>query len=190
MRWSMNRAERFSYAEDLADLEKRRLGGILHVVHEYANFVSSAETVLSGCDIDGVVFKPPINTHISHAFYLNCRKLTDLFQNRLGPDKDDIVAEHYVPGFKYPLPVCENWRVPMNKQLAHVTYTRDRDKGGREIGRSACEALYKELKNAWGEFRRSLAGGPYEAEFANQIRSRKEPYPDGRLPEFRFYDLD
>jgi hypothetical protein len=144
--------------------------------------------VLSGCDIDGVPFKPPINTHISHAFYLNCRKLADLFQNKLGPDKDDITAEHYLPGFYVPLPVFTNWRVLMNKQLAHVTYARD--KSAREIDRSACEALYKELKDAWREFRKGLVGGLYEAEFKNQARKRTEPYPNGRLSEFRFYDLD
>lgn len=87
----------------MTDLEQHRLSVIVHVVHEYANFVSSAEMLLSGCDIDGVPFKPPINTHISHAFYLNCRKLADLFQNKVGPDKDDIMSEHYVPGFYAPL---------------------------------------------------------------------------------------
>ena len=80
------------------------------------------------------------NTHVSHAFYLNCRKLADLFQNKLGRDKDDIMAEHYVSKFYATLPVSTNWRVPM-KQLAHVTYARHTS--AREIDRSACEALYK-----------------------------------------------
>src|ERR1017187_5971582 len=100
-------------------LEEKRFKAIVHVVHEYANFVSSAEMVLTGCDVDGVPFKPPINTHVSHAFYLNCRKLADFFQNKRGKDRDDITANFYVPGFKAELPVCENWRIPMNKQLAH-----------------------------------------------------------------------
>ena len=120
-------------------LEQPRFSAIVHVVHEYANFVSSAEMVSSGCDVDGV--PPPINTHVSHAFYLNCRKLADLFQNKLGRDKDDIMAEHYVSKFYATLPVSTNWRVPMNKQLAHVTYARHTS--AREIDRSACEALYK-----------------------------------------------
>ena len=127
--------------------------------------------VLSGCDVDGVLFKPAINTHVSHAFYLNCRKLADLFQNKLGPDKDDIMADHYVPGFHAPLPVFNNWRVPMNKQLVHVTYARDTS--AREIDRSACEALYKELRDTWSEFRKGLVGGLYEAEFKNQVRNGK-----------------
>jgi hypothetical protein len=78
--------------------------------------------VLSGQDIEGTAFKPPINTHVSHAFYLNCRKLADFFQDKRGPEKDDIAAEDYVPGFSPRLPISDNWRVPINKQLAHVTY--------------------------------------------------------------------
>jgi hypothetical protein len=170
-------------------LQQQRFNAIVHVVHEYANFVSSAEMVLSGCDIDGVPFKPPINAHVNHAFYLNCRKLADLFQNKLGRDKDDIMAEHYVPSFYAALPISTKWRVPMNKQLAHVTYA-PRDTRAREIDRSACEALYTELKDTWRKFRKGLVGGLYEAEFKNQVRKRKEPYPNGRLSEFRFYDLD
>ena len=169
-------------------LEQQRFNAIVHIVHEYANFVSSAEMVLSGCDIDGVPFKPPINTHVSHAFYLNCRKLADLFQNKPSPGKDDIMAEHYAPGFYAPLPVYNDWRGPINKQLAHVTYARDTS--AREIDRSACEALYKELRDAWREFRRGLVGSLYEAEFKNQVRRRREPWQNGLLSEFRFYDLD
>jgi hypothetical protein len=75
----------------------------------------------------------------------------------------------------------------MNKQLAHVTYVRDSDP--TEIDRSACEALYSELKTTWRLFRKTL-GGPYEAEFAAQVRKRKEPHPDGRLSGFGSLDLD
>ncbi len=121
-------------------------------------------------------------------FLLHCRKLADLFQNKLGPEKDDILAENYLPGFCAALPVSTKWRIPMNKQLAHVTYARDTS--AREIDRSACEALYKELKDIWREFRKGLVGGLYEAEFENQVRKRKEPHANGQLSEFRFYDLD
>ena len=176
------------YTGAMTALEQQRFRAIVHVVHEYANFVSSAEMVLTGCDIDGVPFNPPINTHVSHAFYLNCRKLAELFQNKLGSDKDGIGAEHYVAGFYAALPVSANWRVPMNKQLAHVTYARDTI--AQEIGRSACEALLKELKDTWRGFQDRLVGGPFEAEFKNQVRKRKEPYPDGLPSEFRFCDLD
>jgi hypothetical protein len=169
-------------------LEQQRSDAIIHVVHEYANFVSSAEMVLSGYDIDGVPFKPPINTHISHAFFLNCRKLVDFFQNKCSSQNDDILAEHYVPGFKANLPVSSKWNRPLNKQLAHVTYARD--VAEREIDRKACQELYQELRDTWKKFRKALVGGLYEAEFKDQLRKRKEPYPDGRSSEFRSYELD
>ena len=166
-------------------LEQQRLNAIVHIVHEYANFVSSAEMVLTNLDVEGKRFKPPINTHISHAFYLNCRKLADFFQNK--EDKDNILAEDYVPGFKADLPVSDEWRVPINKQLAHVTYARDTS--AKEIKKATCTKMYKELQYAWWEFREKLVGGLYEEEFKKQIRIRKE-HPNGKPTEFSSYNLD
>jgi hypothetical protein len=168
--------------------EQRRFDAVVHVVHEYANFVSSAEMVQSGQDVEGALFKPPINTHVSHAFYLNCRKLADFFQSKRGPGNDDIAAEDYVSGFHVPLPVSDKWRVPINKQLAHLTYYRDTD--AEEIKKPVCQALYTELRDTWRKFRQHLRGSPYEAEFANQVRKRKGPYPNGTPSEFRLYNLD
>ena len=167
--------------------EADRIAAVHHVVHEYANFVSSAEMVRHGTDIYGTHFQPPINTHVSHAFYLNCRKLADFFQNRLGPDKDDILAEHFLPGYRAALPICDGWRTPMNKQLAHVTYYRD--KSSREIDSAACMELYRELKSTWRDFRTGLPE-PFRSEFVRKIKERKDPYADGKQSEFKDYDLD
>jgi hypothetical protein len=165
--------------------ERRRFKAIHHVVHEFANFVSSAEMVLAGVDIYGKPFKAPINTHVSHAFYLNCRKLADFFQNR--KYLDDIKAEHFVPGYKAKLPVFDRWRARIDKQLAHVTYTRDTD--SREMGRRTQRALYTELQTAWRRFRRKLPQ-LYADQFAKKVWQRKAPDRDGQLSEFRFYELD
>jgi hypothetical protein len=145
--------------------------------------------VQTGLDIMGIPFRSPLNTHVSHAFYLNCRKLADFFQNKIGPEKDDIPAEHFVPGFKASLPISENWRTPINKQLAHVTYFRDTP-DVREITKDACRELYAELKDTWRKFRKGLVGTPYANEFTKKVRERKEPHANGELSEFRFYDLD
>lgn len=169
----------------MSPLEKKRVDAIRHIVHEYANFVSSAEMVLTGRDICGAAFKPPLNTHVGHAFYLNCRKLADFFQS--GGRNDDIKACDYVPGFRAALPVSDTWRGPINKQLAHVTYARDDNP--REIEPATCAALYDELKQVWRDFRGALAGTMYEGEFKDQVDKRKQPYADGRLSEFRSYDL-
>jgi hypothetical protein len=124
---------------------------IHHIVHEYANFVSSAEMTIHGKDIDGAFFKPPLNTHVGHAFFLNCRNLADFFQNR--PSRggnDDVFALHFVLGYCCKLPVFDEWRTRINKQLAHVTYSRDVD--SREIDKAAQKALYSEISNTWREF--------------------------------------
>ncbi len=97
---------------------------IHHIVHEYANFVSSAETTIHGKDVDGQFVKPPLNTHVSHAFYINCRKLADFFQNRSAQAPDDIVAMHFVSGYVAELPVSDRWRQRINRQLAHLSYAR------------------------------------------------------------------
>ena len=114
---------------------------IHHIVHEYANFVSSAEMVIHGKDIEGVFFKPPLNTHVSHAFYLNCRKLADFFQNK-SIGADDVVASHFVSGYIVSLADSDKWRKPIDKQLAHITYSRDTKP--KEIKTEACLALYKD----------------------------------------------
>src|SRR6185503_10105523 len=142
----------------MTEEERRRLA-VRHVVHEYANFISSGKMVQTGLDIDGVLFQAPINTHVSHAFYLNRRKLADFFQNKRGCN-DDILAEHYVSGFKGNLPEFDKLRERINKQLAHVTYARD-TKVAKAITKEESRKLYAELKDTWKEFRKALIGGPY-----------------------------
>jgi hypothetical protein len=161
--------------------ETPQIFAIHHLVHEYANFVSSAEMTIDGKDVDGDLFKAPINTHVSHAFYLNCRKLADFFQNK-SYGNDDMLAMHFVSGYTCKLPLCDEWRKPINKQLAHVTYARDVD--SREIEKEVCKGLYRELKETWREFRRQLPE-VYAAEFKRKVEEKKAPYS-----EFRNYDLD
>jgi hypothetical protein len=167
--------------------EKSRLDAIRHIVHEYANFISSAEMVLTGLDIYGKQFEPPLNTHVSHAFYLNCRKQSDFFQNVPSRQGDNIMAQHFVPGFSITLQVSDDWRDPINKQLTHTTYTRETNP--REIKKPIQQALYDELKAAWKKFR-DLLPEPYRAEFARRLQERKDPHLDGQPSEFRFYSLD
>ena len=102
---------------------------------------------------------------MSHAFYLNCRKIADFLQSR--GSGDDILAVHYAPGFACTLLVSEDWRVPINKQLAHVTYFRDDKTKVREIDRVACIALDGELKNTWRAFRKALRE-PYASGFVKE----------------------
>ena|ERR1035437_4628859 len=149
---------------------------IHHIVHEYVNFVSSAELTIHGRDknLNQGGINSPLNHHVSHAFYLNCRKLADFFQNKTSL-KDDVLALHFVSGHSARLPVFEKWRDPINKQLAHITYFRDT--GAREIGKQAQKDLYRELMTAWSAFRAKLP-----PEYADAVR--KELAIKKLAPEF------
>lgn len=149
--------------------EKARLEGIHHVVHEYANFVSSAEMVTTGQHL-GKGFDPPVNTHLSHAFLLNCRKMADFFSNRRS-NENDVVADDYVSGFSASLPECDRWRSPPNKQLPHITYTRATNP--REIPRQANVDMYSELKKAWKDFRKpGRLSKAFAAKFEQEITDK------------------
>lgn len=163
---------------DVVEWETVRLDGVRHVVHEYANFVSSAEMVTTGQHLEKG-FDPPLNTHISHAFLLNCRKMRDFFGKRL--KEDDVIADDYVPGFAFQLCKCDLWRDPVNKQLTHITYTRDTDP--REITKQANLDIYDELKQAWKNFRGRLSN-PFAAKFEQEIKKKLKPES-----EFRNLDL-
>lgn len=94
-------------------------GAIHHVIYEYANLVSSGLHVLSapGC---------PIDTHVQDAFLLNCRKLSDFFSTR-ATDKPDVKAGHFCGAKGAPavtLAEWTNWKDAIDKQLAHLSYTR------------------------------------------------------------------
>ncbi len=68
--------------------DEKRLKAVHHVVHDYANLLSS------GSLTQDKSVKPPFNTHVQHAFLLNCRKLADFF--RKSSDDRDIVAADFL----------------------------------------------------------------------------------------------
>ncbi len=93
---------------------------------------------------------------------------------------------HYISGYKGDLPVSDEWRKSINKQLAHVTF--ERDVAPREITRDVQLALYDELKKAWRTFRKDLPES-YAREFRERVLERKA-LPNGQPSEFSAYDLD
>jgi hypothetical protein len=153
---------------DVMEWDAVRLDGIHHVVHEYANFVSSAEMVTTGQHL-GKEFDPPVNTHLAHAFLLNCRKMADFFGNKRSKP-DDVLAVDYAK-FKASLRHCDCWRDPTNKQLPHITYSRDT--APKEITRQAILDMYNELKNAWKEFRKpGQLSNAFAAKFDQEITDK------------------
>ncbi len=146
--------------------EDKLLCACQHIVHDYANLVSSAEMVLTQRHRCRLI-DPPINTHIKHAFLLNCRKARDFF---LKPPKgDDLVAADYPSGPTCDLPICEDWKQPIDKQLAHLTMARDEK--SRDIDLAASEAIYTELRRAWRCFLQRLPE-KFNGKFQEKIQSK------------------
>jgi hypothetical protein len=149
---------------------------ILHVVHEYANFVSSAQIVTTGRHQDKGL-DSPIKRHVAHDFLLSCRKLRDFFT---GSGDRDVIAGHYVTSADFHLPVSDKWKEAIDRQLAHISL--DRVENSREILRPTQAALYAELRTAWKLF---LVNLPtlYQIDFDREL-SEKE-----KLIEFGGVDL-
>ena len=73
--------------------EEKLLKAVHHVVHDYANLVSSGMMAVTGCH-HGTQLVPPVNTHVGHAFLVNCRKMSDFFTK--SPQQDDIWAGDFL----------------------------------------------------------------------------------------------
>ena len=66
--------------------QEKGLEAVHHVVHDYANLVSSGTMAVCGHHL-GREFTPPVNTHVGHAFLVNCRKMYEFFKYK--PSKID-----------------------------------------------------------------------------------------------------
>ncbi|MGI8785169.1 MAG: hypothetical protein ACR2L2_16145 [Acidobacteriota bacterium] len=158
--------------------EKKRLAAVEHIVHDYANLISSGEMLRPHFD---PILIPPANTHVQHAFLLNCRKLGDFFQAH-GKKPNDMFAKHFPDAdvAEFDLSVCKKWRVHIDKQLAHLTYDRLNSK--KSWDGSANQPLLEELRKAWRLFRSTLKE-PYKLQFKRQLEGR-------RKGEFERFDLE
>jgi hypothetical protein len=96
-----------------------------HVVHDYANLVSSGRIRLAG-EHGGVQLQDiaPVNTHVWDAFYLNCRKMFEFFKH--GPNGKYSRASDFIAAdveFKF-----QHWTFTvqnhMEIHLLHVGRTR------------------------------------------------------------------
>lgn len=160
------------------------LGGIQHVVHEYANFVSSAKMRQTGKH-RGTPLEPPINTHIAHAFLLNCRKMACFFAGPLGcpttagppptPKWSDVFAVDYVDNFTATLDHWCRWKDAVDKQLAHITYTRGI--ASEEITAQANIDMENEIKTAWKALLNPTPplSNPFSTQFDRAITARLTP---------------
>lgn len=142
-----------------------RTSGVIHVCYEYANLISAAYWSIHG--------QAPWRTHADDAFLLGYRKLRDFFLKdrrsiRNGEELPDILARDYVPVGStrtWTLATWEAvWQVEMDKQLAHITFKRDKEWDHRKW----VPVLEVEMRTAWAEFL-NAADTPYKGDFMSRL---------------------
>ena len=149
----------------------QRLKAVQDIVYEYANLVSAGHFSLTG--------SAPWRTHCDDAFLLGCRKMDDFLMRKTRSnyarkkEADDILAIDYLPDdlkITWELPIwAKEWREPMNKQLAHLSYNRDKE-WDHTIW---VPQLIPEFKHAWGAFLDSILDPEYRAAFAEHLRLKR-----------------
>jgi hypothetical protein len=149
------------FTPDLKQLKR----GVEHICYEYANLMSAAHWDMKG--------SAPWRTHADDAFLLGYRKLGDfLLKQRRSrwnhQELPEILALDYLPSGYTPnwtLPTwTKEWRHPMNRQLAHLSYIRDK----AWVHYDWVPKLEKEFRIAWGKFRRAI-DPKYKRRFATEI---------------------
>jgi hypothetical protein len=140
--------------------------GIEHVCYEYANLISAAHYDLHG--------HAPWRTHCDDAFLIGYRKLRDFLMRdtrseRKGVELPDVLARDYLPsGFAraWELPTWEKeWQTEMDKQLAHVTFERDKEWNHTLW----VPTLVSEVRAAWSAFLSAVVDPGHKTEFEAQI---------------------
>lgn len=139
--------------------------GIRHVCYEYKNLISAAHYSMNG--------QAPWRTHCDDAFLLGYRKLRDFllddYRSTHGrAELLDILALDYLPSNStrcWSLPTWDKeWRHQMNKQLAHLSFKRDKEWNHLKW----LPLLEQEMQNAWSKFLLEI-DQQYASEFHLQL---------------------
>ena len=141
--------------------EAELLDSVRHVVYEYANLISCGKLLTVQHDY-------PINTHLQDAFLLSCRKMADFFI--IDDPKDHYIAasDFTASPQAYTLTVWKGWAKAINRQLAHLTWKRDKEWDG-----SANKPLMEELEAVWKVFLDKLKP-QFQDRFREEINKKKQ----------------
>jgi len=134
--------------------EERRKRPEHHVVHDYANLVSSGLLITDRKSNDELVKMAPVSSHVWDAFYMNCRKMYEFFHHQ--KSKDYLRAQQFVkPAVTF---TFQHWTHDvqkfMNTSLLHVG-------GGRVTNKKVStgtddKSYLEEFQGMWEKMLRSL----------------------------------
>jgi hypothetical protein len=146
----------------------QRIAAIRDIVYEYANLMAASHYSIHG--------STPWRTNCDDAFLLGCRKFDEFLMrdkrttNR-GQELDDVLAIDYLPqdsNRTWSLPLwTRQWKDAMNKQLAHIAYSRGKKWNHMEW----VLRLEAEFRTAWWRFQGAVVNAGYRQEFAGQLAS-------------------
>jgi len=124
---------------------------------------------------------PPWRTNCDDAFLLGCRKLGEFLmkdERSMKGNQDDVLALDYLPTDttgKWKLPIwTAQWRAPMNKYLAHISYSRTHPPMQNWDHQIWVQPLEAEFNQAWWDFREAVTDKDYGEEFDNELRFCQE----------------
>jgi hypothetical protein len=149
--------------------EERRLRPEHHVVHDYANLRSSGLLITDPEWNRRLGELAPVNSHVWHQFYTNCRKMYEFF--RYHPHEKYLRAEDFLTG---PLPFTFKhwtWDVQHFMEGHQLHVGGDRTANTFVLTGSDDKLYLEEFKGAWEAFLGNLKPEHKEI-FRDEIETR------------------
>ena len=149
--------------------EQRRERPEHHVVHDYANLVSSGLLITDRKSNDALLKIAPVNSHVWHAFYMNCRKMYEFFHHQ--KSKDYLRAQQFVnPGVTF---TFQHWTDDVQKFMnTHMLHVGGGRVTNRKVSTGADDKSYlAEFQGMWERMLKNLQNKHKEI-FREEIEHR------------------
>lgn len=155
--------------------EERRLRPEHHVVHDYANLISTGRLITNAKTNRQLEQICGANGHVWHAFYMNCRKMFEFFHHHRS--KDFLRAQQFVkPGVKF---VFQHWTIEVQKFTnTHTLHVGGGRLKNTKISTGADDPTYlAEFEGMWEHMLRNLKE-PHKEVFKDEIQYRLDFPPN------------
>jgi hypothetical protein len=134
--------------------EERRLRPEHHVVHDYANLISSGLLITDPKSNRELLQIAPVNSHVWHAFYMNCRKMYEFFTYDPHPRyfrAQEFMGQKLTFTFQH---WTRNVQTHMEGHMMHVGGDRTENE---VVWTGVDDKLYlADFQNAWATLMRNL----------------------------------
>jgi hypothetical protein len=142
-----------------------------HIVHDYANLVSSGLLITERTSNDFLLRNAPINSHVWHAFYMNCRKLYEFFKYQDKREWKYLTARQFTKaGTVF---VFQHWTDSVQGYVnTHMLHVGKRRVSNTQVSTGVNDALYlAEFQAMWKHMMQNL-NDQHKETFRNEIDFR------------------